>query len=118
MILKDKRTKDYKSKKEIITMMKKITYKITAAFAALALTVGAFGFNALAANTKITADQAKEIAVKRAGVPGARYTKVKLDYEHGRYEYEIEFLYNGYEYDVEVDANTGHILDFDVEYDD
>ena len=101
-------------------MMKKITYKITAAFAALALTVGAFGFNALAANTKITADQAKEIAVKRAGVPasGARYTKVKLDYEHGRYEYEIEFLYNGYEYDVEVDANTGHILDFDVEYDD
>ena len=96
-------------------MMKKITYKITAAFAALALTVGAFGFNASAANTKITVEQAKEIAVKRAGVPasGARYTKVKLDYE-----YEIEFFYNGYEYDVEVDANTGHILDFDVEYDD
>lgn len=101
-------------------MMKKITYKITAAFAALALTVGAFEFNASAANTKITVEQAKEIAVKRAGVPasGARYTKVKLDYEHGRYEYEIEFFYNGYEYDVEVDANTGHILDLDVEYDD
>ena len=103
-------------------MMKKITYKITAAFAALALTVGTFGFNASAANTKITPEQAKEraksIALSDAGVSGVSFTKVKLDYEHGRYEYEIEFFYNGYEYDVEVDANTGHILDFDVEYDD
>ena len=101
-------------------MMKKFAYKITAAFAALALTVGAFGFDASAANTKITPDQAKAIAVKRAGAPASavKYKKVKLDYEHGKYEYEIEFLYNGYEYEVEVDAETGHILDFDVEYDD
>ena len=80
----------------------------------------AFRCAAFAASPRISRARAKEIAVAQAVLPASsvRFTKVKLDYEKGRYEYEIEFRYNGYEYDVELDANTGAVLDYDVEYDD
>ncbi len=43
--------------------------------------------------------------------------KVELDYEHGRKIYEIEFYNNGYEYEYDVDAETGRILKFDKDFD-
>ncbi|MBQ8093052.1 MAG: PepSY domain-containing protein [Clostridia bacterium] len=36
--------------------------------------------------------------------------KVELDYEHGRKIYEIEFYQGGFEYEFEVDAESGQIL--------
>ena len=36
--------------------------------------------------------------------------KVKLDYEHGRKVYEIEFYQGGFEYEFDIDAATGAIL--------
>lgn len=36
--------------------------------------------------------------------------KVELDYEHGRKVYEIEFYQGGFEYEFEVDAESGRIL--------
>ena len=43
--------------------------------------------------------------------------KVELDYEHGRKIYEIEFYNNGYEYEYDVDTETGRILKFDKDFD-
>ena len=45
----------------------------------------------------------------------ATFTKAKLDYDDGREEYEFEFYANGMEYDVDVDANTGRVVKFEVE---
>ena len=38
--------------------------------------------------------------------------KVELDYEHGRKIYEIEFYFNGFEYEFDIDAESGKILKF------
>ena len=43
--------------------------------------------------------------------------KVELDYEHGRKIYEIEFYFNGFEYEFDIDAETGKILKFDKDRD-
>ena len=38
--------------------------------------------------------------------------KVELDYEHGRKVYEVEFFMNGFEYEFDIDAETGKVLKF------
>ena len=101
--------------------MKKKVLK-AALLAATVSATGLFALTSFAANPKITQAHAKEIAVARAGIPmaSANFKKVKLEFERdrGRYEYDVEFLYNGYEYDVEIDAETGAVVDYDVELDD
>ena len=44
--------------------------------------------------------------------------KVQMDYEHGRKVYEIEFNQGRYEYEYDVDAESGQILKFERGYDD
>lgn len=65
-------------------------------------------------------DKAKEIAFTHAGVAEEDITglRVKLDYDDGRTEYEIEFLEGTKEYDYDIDAITGTIVsfDYDIEY--
>ena len=43
--------------------------------------------------------------------------RVELDYERGRKVFEIEFFHNGFEYEYDVDAETGKILKFDRDRD-
>ena len=43
--------------------------------------------------------------------------RVELDYEHGRKIYEINFYQGGFEYDYDVDAETGAILKFEKDFD-
>lgn len=47
-----------------------------------------------------------------------RWGKVKQDYEDGRLIYEGEFYCNNMEYEFEIDAATGAIIDWDVDEDD
>ena len=42
---------------------------------------------------------------------------VELDYEHGRKVYEVEFYKGGVEYEFDIDAETGAILDFEKDRD-
>ena len=43
--------------------------------------------------------------------------RVALDYDHGRKVYEINFYQGGFEYDYDVDAETGAILKFEKDFD-
>ena len=60
-------------------------------------------------DAKITFEQAKTIALERAG--GA-VKDIELERDRGRLVYEIEGIINRQEYDVRIDAATGEILRF------
>lgn len=90
--------------------MKKMTkFLILAVVAVLGTTV-------VSSVEAISSNEAVQSALAR--VPGAtvaNVTEFNRDYENGRLEYEGEIHYNGYEYDFEIDADTGTITKWEVE---
>jgi uncharacterized membrane protein YkoI len=60
----------------------------------------------------ISLEEAKQIAFDHAGVKAedAHFDDQELDKEDGRKLYELEFYANGYEYEYDIDAETGEIL--------
>ena len=64
-----------------------------------------------------TEDEAKAAALSHAGLTEDQVSKLhtELDCEDGRYVYEVEFKYGGYEYHYEVDAENGAVIKFDKE---
>ena len=74
------------------------------------------------AKSKITKDEAKAIALKHAKISSAdvRNYKIELgfDDDRGIWEYEIEFNANGFEYDYEISASNGKILQSEKEFND
>ena len=64
----------------------------------------------------ISADRAKEIALGRAP-SGVTVVKCQLERDDGRYIYEIEMRSGRTEYSCDIDAATGTIFDWDVDYD-
>ena len=68
------------------------------------------------AGVSISESTAKQTALNR--VPGASASniyKFKLDFDDGRWEYEGTIIYNQMEYEFTIDANTGSIVEWDVE---
>lgn len=65
-------------------------------------------------------DRAKTIALKHAGLSTSDvlFTKAKLDTDDGVRTYEIEFLSGDREYEYEIHAYTGELLDMSNEYTD
>ncbi|MDO4793134.1 MAG: M56 family metallopeptidase [Filifactor alocis] len=65
----------------------------------------------------ISLEKAKEIALKNAGLNSSNvsFVKAKLDSDDGRKVYDIEFYSNNVEYDYEIDATSGAILDKDTD---
>lgn len=64
-------------------------------------------------STTITRDKARSIALADAGVSAsdATFTKSKLDREDGVLVYEIEFITDSTEYEYDIDAATGKIVE-------
>ena len=65
---------------------------------------------------KITADEAKRIALAHAKLAEKDVTFVKVELEledNNRYEYDIDFYSGNVEYDYEIDAVSGAILSAD-----
>lgn len=62
---------------------------------------------------------AQNAALSHAGLSASQVygLKVEMDYEHGRIEYEVEFYYNGWEYDYTIDGTSGRILEYDRDWD-
>lgn len=67
----------------------------------------------------ITSEQAKEIALNHAGQSASNvyFDKLELDYDDGMPIYEIEFVSGNMEYEYEIDAATGAILEYDWDQD-
>ncbi len=65
-------------------------------------------------NNYIGAEKAKQIALSK--VPGATVIKVEFDRDDGVPLYEVEMIKDEFEYDLEIHAITGEILDFDQDY--
>ena len=59
--------------------------------------------------------KAKETALNHAGLNSSEvsFTKAKLDYDDGRYVYDVEFDCGKVEYDYESDATSGAILSYE-----
>ena len=68
----------------------------------------------------ISLEEAKRIALEHANVKesDAVFNKTKKDYENGKEVYEIEFHVGRNEYEIEIDANTGEVIKYDLDYDD
>lgn len=69
---------------------------------------------------KISKSKALEIALSHANLKESQITltKSKLDNDDGNTKYEIEFIYGQYEYDYEIDAISGEVLDYEKDIDD
>ena len=69
------------------------------------------------AQGNVTLEQAKQAALNRAGVKASevRFTKAHQDYDDGRKVFELEFWKGNTEYDMEVDAATGRVRDYDAD---
>ncbi len=72
------------------------------------------------ASGAITLEAAKQIALAKVGMKeeDVKFTKQHLDKDDGRTVYEIEFVVNGMEYEFDIDAASGAILEFDADLED
>ena len=93
---------------------------ITTAIAAMALTLSATPVFAATPAGTISESKAKQIAVADAGLKESQvtFTKVQLETDDGRLEYEIDFNKEQFEYDYEIDATTGDIISADKDIND
>lgn len=65
--------------------------------------------------SKLTMEEAIAIARKHAT---GTVKEAELEKDDGRLYYDIEIRDGQYEYEIEIDAYTGEVLDFEQEYDD
>lgn len=66
-------------------------------------------------SAQITIEEASELALKRVPGADAGTLKIELDYDDGIYKYEGDIIYEGKEYDFEIDAKTGDFLEWKEE---
>lgn len=66
----------------------------------------------------IGADAAKAAALAHAGLSEAAAWSVEMDVERGRMVYEIGFTADGWEYEYDIDALTGEVVQSERERDD
>ena len=73
-----------------------------------------------AESKKISAAEAKSIALSHAGLTEAQVKGLRAEYDRddGRPEYDVEFRVGRTEYEYEIHAETGKILSWDKEIDD
>ena len=64
-------------------------------------------------NTKISVEQAKSIAKKQA--PNATFKSIELERKKGKLVYEVDLIEGNTKKEYKIDANTGEILDFEID---
>lgn len=95
---------------------KRLIVALTAAATALTLMVGSISsFASPAKEGFIGETKAKEIALAHAGLKEKEVSllRVGLGLDKGVYEYDVEFYKGTTEYDYEIDAKSGKILEVD-----
>ena len=73
-----------------------------------------------ASNEYISADKAKSIAYDHASVKAAdvKFSKAELDRDDLIVHYDVEFVAGDYEYEYEINAESGKVIAYDKEYND
>ncbi len=69
-------------------------------------------------NKVISVADAKQKALNKAGITDSssvRFIKAVLERDDGKLVYDIKFILKGVEYEVELNAETGAVLDYEVE---
>ncbi|MCI5630524.1 MAG: PepSY domain-containing protein [Clostridium sp.] len=71
-------------------------------------------------NSKITMEQAQEIALKHAKLTSDQVSFIKTDteLENGIEVYNIEFSYENKEYDYKINSSNGEIVEYDSDIED
>ncbi len=67
------------------------------------------------ANVDISQEQAIQIALERVSGATEADVRIELDYDDGKYKYEGDIIHEQREYEFEIDANTGTILEWSEE---
>lgn len=68
------------------------------------------------ASGEITLEEAKRIALaKIEGAVEENIKEMESEYDDGRLEYEGSIVYGGYEYEFEIDSNTGNIIKWEID---
>lgn len=80
-----------------------------------AVSANAPATNQTAPPTAISREEAEKIALEHAGFTADQVTYLRTEYEidDGRPQYEVQFHQDRWEYDYEIDAETGAILSYD-----
>ena len=68
-----------------------------------------------AAGAAISEDEARATVVARVSGASASDVRLHLERDDGRLVYEGELIYNGTEYEFQIDATTGDVLDWESE---
>jgi len=63
----------------------------------------------------VSEEKARDIVLARVPGASASDVRIRLDTDDGRQVYEGELIYDGWEYDFELSAATGDILEWDTE---
>ena len=69
---------------------------------------------------EISKEKAIEAALNHAKISpaDAKFVKAEIDFDRGIKHYDVEFKSAGFEYDYEIDIETGKILKHEKEFDD
>ena len=95
--------------------MKK-TVSVLLAGAVLAGALAGCGNNNGGNGTVISVDKARSIALAKVPGASANDIRIHLDRDDGRQIYEGEIYYNRMEYEFEIDASTGTIIEWSAEH--
>ena len=90
---------------------RKLSLTLAAALALTALTA----CGSLSASAAISRDDVARIAAEHLGRDVSELTILERDYDRDDNKYEIELVVDGYEYDFEISASTGRVLEVDRE---
>ena len=68
-------------------------------------------------STLITKAEAKIVALKDAGLSEAEASalRTRLEFDDGRFQYEVDFYSNGTEYEYLIQAKNGEIIARDID---
>lgn len=68
----------------------------------------------------ISEEEAKDIALTHANLAAnsVSFLRTELDHDHRTLVYEVDFIYDNYEYDYMIDAMSGEIISYDKDYHD
>ncbi len=77
-----------------------------------------FAANAILNQVLIGKKEAKKIALMDAGISADDVSRISidLDFDHGSFEYEVEFYSKGNEYEYTIDGKSGEIISKDTDY--